>query len=109
LDKTTVGLGNVDNTSDADKPFSTAVQTALNAKENAANKSDVTTLGTSDILFPTQKAVKTYVDTQIASATIADADATTKGKIQLAGDLTGTAALPEVASNAITTSKLSKG
>jgi len=34
LDKTSVGLGNVDNTSDANKPISTATQTALNAKEN---------------------------------------------------------------------------
>lgn len=32
--KTQVGLGNVDNTSDADKPISTAAQTALNAKLN---------------------------------------------------------------------------
>jgi len=32
LDKTAVGLGNVDNTSDADKPISTATQTALNDK-----------------------------------------------------------------------------
>lgn len=32
LVKSDVGLGNVDNTSDADKPISTAVQTALNAK-----------------------------------------------------------------------------
>ena len=79
---------------------------ALATKENSANKSTTTALGSSDVLFPTQKAVKTYVDAQVASATIADADATTKGKIQLAGDLTGTAALPEVASNAITTSKL---
>lgn len=30
--KTTVGLGNVDNTSDANKPISSAAQTALNAK-----------------------------------------------------------------------------
>lgn len=30
LDKTAVGLGNVDNTSDANKPISTATQTALN-------------------------------------------------------------------------------
>lgn len=36
--KTQVGLGNVDNTSDADKPVSTAQQTALNAKEDKANK-----------------------------------------------------------------------
>ena len=34
LAKSDVGLGNVDNTSDANKPVSTAAQTALNAKEN---------------------------------------------------------------------------
>lgn len=34
LDKTAVGLENVDNTSDANKPISTATQTALNAKAN---------------------------------------------------------------------------
>ena len=34
LDKTVVGLGNVDNTSDTNKPISTATQTALNAKAN---------------------------------------------------------------------------
>jgi len=34
LDKAAVGLGNVDNTSDLDKPISTAVQTALNGKFN---------------------------------------------------------------------------
>jgi len=32
-----LGLGNVDNTSDANKPVSTATQTALNLKANAAN------------------------------------------------------------------------
>ena len=35
--KTDVGLGNVDNTSDANKPISTATQTALDLKANAAN------------------------------------------------------------------------
>jgi len=34
LDKNAVGLGNVDNTSDANKPVSTATQTALNAKQD---------------------------------------------------------------------------
>jgi hypothetical protein len=34
LDKTAVGLGNVDNTTDANKPVSTATQTALDAKTN---------------------------------------------------------------------------
>lgn len=36
-DKTLVGLGNVDNTSDANKPVSTATQTALNLKVNTAD------------------------------------------------------------------------
>ena len=35
ITKTDVGLGNVDNTSDANKPVSSATQTALNAKVNA--------------------------------------------------------------------------
>jgi hypothetical protein len=91
-----VGLGNVNNTSDANKPISTATQTALDLKENSSNKSATITLGTSNVLFPTQNAVKTYVDSQISSATIVDADATTKGKIKLAGDLAGTADLPTV-------------
>jgi hypothetical protein len=36
ITKTMVGLGNVDNTSDADKPVSTATQTALDLKANLA-------------------------------------------------------------------------
>lgn len=36
--KAQVGLSNVDNTSDINKPVSTAQQTALNLKENVANK-----------------------------------------------------------------------
>ncbi len=91
ITKAMVGLGSVNNTSDLAKPISTATQEALDTKvsastfsttlatkvstetfsstvatkENAANKSTATDLGagsTSDILFPTQKAVKTYVD-----------------------------------------------
>jgi hypothetical protein len=38
LDKTAVGLGNVDNTSDATKPISGPTQAALNLKEDKANK-----------------------------------------------------------------------
>jgi hypothetical protein len=95
LDKTAVGLGNVNNTADADKPVSTATQTALAAKEPAANKSTNPTLGISDDLFPTQKAVKTYVDNQI-NAGVVDATATVKGKLRLAGDLGGTADAPLV-------------
>lgn len=38
LSKASVGLGNVDNTSDADKPVSTATQTALDAKQDTSEK-----------------------------------------------------------------------
>jgi hypothetical protein len=38
LDKSAVGLSNVDNTADVSKPVSTATQTALNAKEATANR-----------------------------------------------------------------------
>lgn len=38
ITKAMVGLANVDNTSDLNKPISTATQTALNLKENIANK-----------------------------------------------------------------------
>lgn len=44
LDKTAVGLSNVDNTSDLNKPISTATQTALNGKQNTLS---LTTTGTS--------------------------------------------------------------
>ena len=67
-------------------------------KEDTANKSTTTSLGTSDVLFPTQNAVKTYVDNQIASGTVADATTSIKGIVKLAGDLSGTADLPTVPS-----------
>ncbi len=104
ITKAMVDLANVDNTSDVNKPVSTAAQTALNLKENVSNKSNAA-LGTSTTLYPTQNAVKTYVDAQVASGA-PDADATTKGKIQLAGDLTGTAASPSIASGAVTSAKI---
>jgi surfactin synthase thioesterase subunit len=65
--KTNLGLEKLDNTSDVNKPVSTAAQTVLNLKENIANKSTTVTLGTSDTLFPTQNAVKIYVDSNIAT------------------------------------------
>ena len=41
LSKSDVGLSNVDNTSDANKPVSTATQTALDAKESISNKGQI--------------------------------------------------------------------
>ena len=69
LDKTAVGLANVDNTSDLNKSISTATQTALNLKqdalgftpENVANKEN-TTLDTSTTKYPTNNLVKTNLD-----------------------------------------------
>jgi hypothetical protein len=89
----------------ATKAITSDVTTSLAAKEDISNKSNAA-LGTSSTLFPTQNAVKTYVDAQILTATIADADASTRGKIQLAGDLTGSATSPAIASGAVTSTKI---
>ena len=81
--KTALAIDKINNTADLAKPISTAAQTALDLKSNASdvttslalkenisNKSTTTILGTSDDLYPTQKAVKTYVDAQVASSAI---------------------------------------
>ena len=98
-----LGLDQVNNTSDAAKPVSTATQAALDLKANAsdvtaglalkANASDMTAALAAKADTGT---IKTFVVTQVAAANIPDADATTKGKIQLAGDLAGTADAPTV-------------
>ena len=67
LSKSDVGLSNVDNTSDANKPISTATQTALNAKEPTI------TAGTTSQYY---RGDKTFVTHDIASIT----DATDVGK-----------------------------
>ena len=88
------------------------VNTALGLKENLSNKStDLTVDGSSNTKYPSVKSVKDYVDLQVSSsiATIVDASPTVKGKIQLSGDLTGTAALPTIANNAVTTAKIADG
>jgi hypothetical protein len=193
---TMVGLGNVNNTTDANKPISTATQTALNLKgtvkkvngvsPNAAgeiaislgrnytglyNAGSFTTsstpvegdifivsgdptgsnngrtfifvstswneitnnIGTTDaryvqlagstlqgnLIFPTGKNItltdQPSLSTDAANKAYVDEsktpDATTllNGKIRLAGDLTGTAASPEIASAAITDAKVASG
>ncbi|MDT8888244.1 hypothetical protein [Aquirufa regiilacus] len=66
------------------------------------NKSSSPELGganPSDILYPTQKATKTYVDNTIYEAVgtgVPNATTLTAGKVKLAGDLSGTAQLPTV-------------
>jgi hypothetical protein len=119
-----LGLDQVNNTSDAAKPVSTATQTALNLKANKtdllaglASKADTAVIkayvdakivssnstisnqSSSSNISSTALAAKAdtaYVLAKFAAATIADADATTKGKIKLTGDLNGTADAPTV-------------
>jgi hypothetical protein len=52
LVKGDVGLGNVDNTSDANKPVSTATQTALNLKANLASPTFTGTVTTPRLITP---------------------------------------------------------
>lgn len=79
-------------------------------KENLANKStnvaDVNDFN--DTKYPTVRAIKTYVDAAVVAGA-PDADRNTKGILQLAGDLTGTAANPTIATDAITTLKILNG
>ena len=82
VNKADIGLDLVDNTSDLNKPISTATQTALNGKEDVSNKSTNTSLGTSDTLYPSQNAVKTFVENAVSGATIPTLDqVTTSGSV----------------------------
>lgn len=61
--KTQVGLGNADNTSDANKPVSTAQQTALNLKEDKSNKVTAFQEEPTDTAYPSEKLVDTRFKT----------------------------------------------
>lgn len=95
LDKTAAGLANVDNTSDLNKPVSTATQTALNLKASLTSPTftGVPTAPTAASgTNTTQIATTAFV---LANSNITpDATTALKGKIKLTGDLGGTADLP---------------
>ena len=84
-----------------------ALSNRINYKEDFINKSvDVSLVGDfNDTKYPSVKAIKSYVDAALIAGA-PDATNTNKGIILLAGDLTGTASIPIVANNAITTNKL---
>lgn len=84
LTKSDVGLTNVDNTSDANKPVSTATQTALNGKANTSHthaEGDITNL-TTDL------AAKVTANTAITSATKTKISYDTKGLVTAGADAT---------------------
>ena len=150
--RTNLGIGNVDNTADMDKPVSTATLAILDIKESLANKStNIIADSASSVKYPSVKAIKEYIDNRNAvlaqlaqqannanlaakataletprtingiafdgtanitipvGVTPPDADATTKGLVQLAGDLTGTAAAPAISAAAVNTAKIADG
>lgn len=70
-----VGLGNVDNTSDANKPISTATQTALNGKENTI------TAGTTSQYYRGDKTFQTLDKTAVGLGNVANVDTTNASNI----------------------------
>ena len=67
LVKADVGLGNVDNTSDANKPVSSAQSVAIGLKENTSNKSTSTSEIASSVKFPVWSAIVSYIESRITS------------------------------------------
>ena len=71
--RSNLGLGNVDNTADVDKPVSGLVLAQLNAKESLINKStSILSDSVSQVKYPSVKAVKEYVDSRTANASVAN-------------------------------------
>ena len=96
-----VGLGNVNNTSDLSKPISTATQAALDLKAAASSVSNVN--NTSDLAKPISTATQAALDlkaaashTQAASTITGLATVATSGAY---GDLTGRPGLAAVATS----------
>ena len=74
LVKSEIGLGNVDNTSDASKPVSTATQTELDAKANSADFSNVDNTSDADkpVSTATQTALNAKADTSAVPTDLND-------------------------------------
>ena len=72
LGKSDVGLGNVDNTSDAGKPVSTATQTALNAKASLSGATFTGTVTAPNFVSSSDARFKTEVETIGAALAIVE-------------------------------------
>lgn len=89
--KTTVGLANVDNTSDAAKPVSTATQAALDLKANALGADDNYVTDAEKVKLANLSGVNTGDQTSIVGITGTKAQfdtAVTDGNILYVGDIT---------------------
>jgi hypothetical protein len=108
LARVNLGLGNVDNTRDIDKPISKKVQTALNSKANLEDPvfTGIPEAPTAAVGTNTNQIANTYFVNDAIKRATPDATATVKGLIRLNGDLTGTALLPIIGDKKITTNKL---
>jgi quercetin dioxygenase-like cupin family protein len=131
LNKAAVGLGNVDNTSDADKPISTATQTALDAKAAATDlsgkldknttstnavyakgsatgtqemRSIVTTVTSGSTSLVTSGAVYTAVDARLSKDTTATNSVYAKGSAAGTQEMRAITAVVTSGSNALVTS-----
>ncbi|MES2447374.1 MAG: hypothetical protein V4546_09345 [Bacteroidota bacterium] len=80
-----------------------------NLSLNRANAINDGFLAQTDWVQFNDKTSKAYVDAAVANASIPDASPTIKGKIQLSGDLSGTADQPVIANGKITNSKIADG
>lgn len=114
--RSNLGLGNVNNTSDANKPISTATQTALNAKENTANKGVANGYAALDATGKVPAAqLPSYVDDVLEYANLAGFPATGEaGKIYVALDTNKTyrwsgSAYVEISPSPGTTDSLTEG
>ncbi len=103
------------NTSLGLKANSIDVVTGLSLKEDQLNKSAATNLGgtdANDILYPTQKAVKDYVDGQISSGGVSDASILTRhiAALNITTPLIADASITDIKiSNGINQSKVGLG
>ena len=97
------------------KANTTDVVTGLSLKEDQINKSAASNLGgtaSNDILYPTQKAVKAYVDGQISSGGVSDASILTRhiASLNITTPLIADASITDIKiSNGINQSKVGLG
>lgn len=95
--KTSIGLGNVDNTSDINKPISTATQTALNAKQDASAKdASGGFVGLTGYSINFKNAAGSFVSTLVNNATAAHTYTFPDKNITVAGTTNETMIKPTI-------------